>query len=56
LKKVVTGSSKQKKLYSGVPSFYGYKLEEEFELVPGNWIFEIWYENKLACSKAFILE
>lgn len=31
----------------------GYGFDEEFELVTGDWAFEIWYKNKLLTSKTF---
>lgn len=31
----------------------GYTFDEEFELVPGIWTFEIWYNEKLLVTKSF---
>jgi hypothetical protein len=33
--------------------FLVYSLDEDWELVPGDWTFEIWYENRKLTSQTF---
>ncbi len=33
----------------------GYKLTDEFEMIPGTWVFEIYHKKKLLYSKEFYL-
>ena len=55
LKKAVTVSTLKWPIRSGVPAHFGYMPKEAFEMVRGNWTFEIWYRNELSCSKTFTL-
>jgi hypothetical protein len=55
MKKVMTDSTLKWPIYSGVPAHFGYMLKEDFEMVRGNWTFEVWYMNELICSKGFTL-
>ncbi len=36
--------------------FWGYKLEDKYELAPGSWVFEVWYHNELVISQEFIVK
>lgn len=38
-----------------VATTQGYRLEEPFELVPGEWVIEIWMRDQKLASKAFHL-
>jgi hypothetical protein len=40
----------------GETSYVSYTLEDAFELVPGNWIFEIWQGNRKLATQSFRLE
>jgi hypothetical protein len=33
-----------------------YTLEDAFELVPGNWVFEIWQGNRKLATQSFRIE
>ena len=55
MKKVTTVSTLTWPIRSGVPAHFGYMPKEDFEMVRGNWTFEIWYMNELSCSKTFTL-
>jgi hypothetical protein len=55
LKKVVTVSTLQWPIHSGLQAHFGYMPQEDFEMVRGNWTFEIWYMDELSCSKKFTL-
>ncbi len=39
----------------GKPQYSGYSLEEEWELIPGEWILQVWIDNKKLIEKRFIL-
>jgi Domain of unknown function (DUF3859) len=55
MKKVMTVSTLDWPIRSGVPAHFGYMPKEDFEMVRGSWTFEIWYMNELSCSKRFTL-
>lgn len=40
----------------GYPSFEGYHLGSDWELVPGIWRFEIWYKGRKLAEQAFELK
>src|SRR4029077_1434028 len=40
----------------GETSYASYTLEDAFELVPGNWIFEIWQGNRKLTTQSFRVE
>lgn len=43
-----------KKVSSGVAfTTSGYSLDEEYELVEGEWVFQFWYENSLLVEQRF---
>jgi hypothetical protein len=37
----------------GNSTFHDYSLDDPWELVAGNWIFEIWYGNQKLVSQTF---
>jgi hypothetical protein len=39
----------------GVPSFKGYMFDYSWEAVPGEWIFQIYYENQKLGEKRFVV-
>lgn len=40
----------------GETSYASYTLEDAFELVPGDWVFEIWQGNRKLATQAFRVE
>jgi hypothetical protein len=40
----------------GMESVYGYTFDSPWEMVPGQWIFEVWYGNKKLTSQTFTVE
>ena len=36
--------------------FIGYAIEESFEMVEGQWIFEIWHNDRIRCTEIFDLK
>ena len=36
-----------------VIAYTGYGLDEDYELVEGNWVFEIWYQDKKVIEQKF---
>ena len=40
----------------GETSYASYTLEDAFELVPGNWVFEIWQGNRKLATQSFRIE
>jgi len=53
---VSTGSDttiKRKLSLNQVIAFTGYGLDEDYELVEGDWIFEIWYQDRKLIEKKF---
>jgi hypothetical protein len=55
MKRVTTVSTRKWPIRSGVPAHFGYMPNEDFEMVRGDWTFEIWRLNELKCSKRFSL-
>jgi hypothetical protein len=45
----------KKTLKAGETYYQGYKLEEDFEMVPGAWSFQLWYQNTLIARKDFVV-
>ena len=42
-----------KVLYGQVVAYTGYGLNEDYEIVEGDWIFQIWYEDKKMIEQKF---
>jgi hypothetical protein len=40
----------------GETSYASYTLEDAFELMPGNWVFEIWQGNRKLATQSFRIE
>ena len=40
----------------GETSYASYTLEDAFELVPGEWVFEIWQGNRKLATQTFRVE
>lgn len=38
---------------AGMSLYSGYSFDEDWEIVPGTWVFEIWYNEKLLASQKF---
>lgn len=37
----------------GEPHLHGYGFDEEWEMVPGEWVFEVWHKKAKLVSKTF---
>ncbi len=37
----------------GHPQLHGYGFDEDWELVPGEWVFEVWHKKAKLISKKF---
>ncbi len=46
-------SVEKKEVRIGQPSLHGYGFDEEWELVPGEWVFEIWYRQARIIKQTF---
>ncbi len=38
---------------SGMPVIYGYGFDEDWERVPGEWVFQVWYHDARILQKTF---
>ena len=48
-------SRENSRVQIGKPTFYGYAFDEPWEMVPGEWIFEIWHKKARLVKKRFIV-
>jgi hypothetical protein len=48
-----TGEVVQPAIAGGISLYTGYGFDEDWEVVPGIWVFEIWYKGKLLASQKF---
>lgn len=46
-------SEETKMVKIGYPHLHGYGFDEEWELVPGKWVFEVWHKKAKLVSKTF---
>jgi len=46
-------SSEKLNITIGKKTFYGYGFDEPWELVPGEWVFQIWYKDTRLAQKKF---
>jgi hypothetical protein len=46
-------SKETQRLKVGEPHLHGYGFDEEWELVPGEWVFEVWHNKAKLVSKTF---
>lgn len=54
--KVVTGSEftiKNRVSVNQLIGYTGYGLDEDYEMVAGDWVFEIWYQNRKVVEQTF---
>ncbi len=51
--KTYTTSTERIHTKIGEPTFYGYGFDEDWEMVPGEWVFEIRHKNTLLVKKSF---
>ncbi|XOV88561.1 MAG: DUF3859 domain-containing protein [Pseudomonadota bacterium] len=48
-----TESRENRKIRIGHRDFYGYAFDEPWEMVPGEWVFEVWHNNARLIRKTF---
>ncbi len=48
-----TESREDRKIRIGHRDFYGYAFDEEWEMIPGEWVFEVWHKNARLIRKTF---
>lgn len=48
-------SREHHKIELGKEQFYGYRFDENWELVPGEWVFEVWHNDARLIRKAFTI-
>ena len=48
-------SRETKKVKIGEPQLHGYGFDEDWELVPGEWVFEVWHKKAKLISKTFMV-
>lgn len=48
-------STETKRTSIGKGHLHGYGFDEDWELVPGEWIFEVWYKNARLVKKSFTI-
>lgn len=46
-------SEEERTITLGERDFYGYAFDEEWEIIPGEWVFEVWYKNARLIRKTF---
>lgn len=46
-------STETKRVSIGDPQLHGYGFDESWELVPGEWVFEVWHKKAKLISKTF---
>lgn len=46
-------SKETKRVKIGEPHLHGYGFDEDWELVPGEWVFEVWHKKAKLVSKTF---
>lgn len=51
--KTYTESKETYRRKVGEPHLHGYGFDEEWELVPGKWVFEVWHNKAKLISKTF---
>ncbi len=51
--KVYKESREHAQVKIGEPTFYGYAFDEAWEMVPGEWTFEIWHKKARLVKKRF---
>ncbi len=51
--RVYKESRERREVLIGRETFYGYGFDEDWELVPGTWTFEIWHKNAMLIHKSF---
>ncbi len=51
--KVYKESVETKEVVIGPRNLHGYGFDEEWEIVPGEWVFEVWYKNARIIRKTF---
>ncbi len=51
--KLYTESRDTHQVIMGQKSLHGYGFDEEWEIVPGTWVFELWYQSARLIKKTF---
>lgn len=51
--KVYTESVEYKDIKIGKPDLHGFGFDEPWEIVPGDWVFEVWYRDTRMIRKTF---
>lgn len=46
-------SKETRQIRIGYPDFYGFGFDNEKEILPGDWIFEVWIDNNRVLTKKF---
>lgn len=46
-------STERRRASIGEPQLHGYGFDESWELVPGEWVFEVWHKKAKLVSKTF---
>ena len=53
--KVYRESVERKQVEIGKSTLHGYGFDEAWEIVPGEWVFEVWYQKARLIRKTFIV-
>lgn len=48
-----TVSREDRQVRIGERDFYGYAFDEEWEIIPGDWVFEVWHDDARIIRKTF---
>ena len=46
-------SREDRQIRIGERDFYGYAFDEEWEIIPGEWVFEVWHKDARLIKKTF---
>ena len=53
--RVYTEERENLKIRIGMPTLHGYGFDESWEMVPGEWVFEVWHDNARLLHKSFTI-
>ena len=48
-------SVENRRIQIGVPVLHGYGIDETWEIVPGEWVFEVWHKDARLIRKTFMV-
>lgn len=51
--RVYTVSEEKRDIRIGHRDFYGYAFDESWEIIPGEWVFEVWHDDARLIRKTF---